>query len=85
MEENKDIIRLTKLYEEYEKQKLRVIKIMEYDSKRIGIKRLAKEMHVNWSYLYRIFDGEYISYDKIVQIYNEIQSIKKIFGLEDEV
>lgn len=80
----KDIERLNALKTAYDEQKYRVVKLLEYDSKRIGIKRLAKEMGVEWSYLYRIFKGGYVSHEKIQELYLIIDDFKKRLGVHDD-
>lgn len=81
---DKEIERLNNLKLAYEEQKNRVIKIMEYDSKRIGIKRLAKDIGVEWSYLYRVFAGGYVSHEKIQDLYLHILEMKKRLGVYDD-
>ena len=80
----KDITRLNELHNAYDQQKLRVIKTLEYDAKRLGIKRVASEMGVEWSYLYRIFDGGYVSHEKIMELYMKIDELKKFLGVYDD-
>lgn len=80
----KDITRLNELHNAYEEQKKRVIKILEYDAKRIGVTRVAKEIGVEWSYLYRIFAGGYVSHEKIMELYLKIDDLKKFLGVYDD-
>lgn len=79
-----DIKKLIMLSDAYEKQKLRVVKMLEIDAKKIGIKRLARETKVEWSYLYRIFKGESVSLEKIKELYLQIKELKNLLGVRDD-
>ena len=81
---DKDITRLNELHIAYDQQRIRVLKMMEYDAKRIGIKRVASSMGVEWSYLYRTFAGGYLSHEKIMDMYLKIKELKDFFGVYDE-
>lgn len=81
---DKDITRLNELNIAYDQQRIRVLKMMEYDAKRIGIMKVAKEMGVDFSYLYRTFAGGYVSHEKIMEMYLKIKELKDFFGVYDE-
>lgn len=79
-----EIVKLKMLHDAYEKQKLRVVKLMEIDAKKIGIKKMAREIGVEWSYLYRTFDGGAISFAKIQELYLQIKDLKNMLGVYDD-
>lgn len=78
MEEDKDLERFRRLHEEYEKQRNRMIDLIEIDCKKIGTKRVAKNLHMDHAYIYRLFTDRKISYEQIRKIYIDIQEFKQI-------
>lgn len=84
MDEDKEMERLRRLHEEYDKQKERMIKIMEVRCKIISTRKVANNLKVNFSYLYKVFAGTYISYEKLYQLYSDILTITKVLGADNE-
>lgn len=79
-----DIEKFKVLHDEYMRQRERMIKLLEYDCKRIGVKLVARELKVDFSYLYRVFEDKKISYEKILELFLEVESLKKIMGVFDD-
>ena len=85
-EEYKELERLYKLHDAYNKQKKRTLQLLEIDCKRLGTRLVARELGFNLSYLYKLFSPPYsISFEQIIDIYKKVQEIKKIvIGDDDE-
>ena len=81
----KEIERFTRLHEEYEKQKKRILILLEADCKRIGLTKVSRNLGCSYVYLYNMFNGtDPVSHDKLMQIWNFVQEQKLLVGIEDE-
>lgn len=84
---NKDIIRLNLLHTEYTKQKNRIIALMEFDCKLIGITIVAEHLGFSINYFYKLFKEKSISHDTLEELYMKVQDLKQILkveGVEDK-
>lgn len=87
---NKDMARLIRLHEEYEKQRNRVIAIIQYNIKKIGLNIVCDYLKVKPPYLsgFSRFStkgtGKYISHDKLVDVYKAIIEIDEILKPESK-
>ena len=83
IEENRDIKLLRRLQEETERQKRRVVQLMEIDCKIIGMKRVAINLGVTIPYLHNVFKGkDSISVDKAISLTKQIGEIKEVLKIE---
>lgn len=78
MDLDKDMARLIRLDEEYQKQKIRVIAIIQYNIKLIGLKVICDYLGVKPPYLSVLSKKKSISHEQLVQIYKAILEIKSI-------
>lgn len=80
---NKDIENLIKLRSAHEKQKKRVLIILEIDVKKIGLSKVATNLGYSQMFLYKIFNGKTIlSHKKLMEIIEQVQKLKDILRLE---
>ena len=84
---NKDMLRLKRLHEEYEKQKVRIIALLEVDCKLIGTTIVAEHLGFSLNYFYKVFKGYSISHEALEDLYMKVQDLKRILkvqGVEDK-
>jgi len=79
---NKDIKRLRLLHEEYSKQKRRIVALLEFDVKEIGIRVTAEHLGFSINYFHKIFKGYSISHDSLETLYMRVQELKAILGVK---
>ena len=76
-----DLERLQKLHDEYNKQRNRMVKMLDVDFKSIGTTKVARNLKINISYLYKVTNGYGISHDAFVELYNKTQELKRGMGV----
>lgn len=82
MEEPKDIKLLRRLDYEAEKQKKRVLQLMELDCKKIGIRIIAEHTGLKIAYLYNIFSGKnVISIDKTIKLFYKVKEVTEMLNV----
>ena len=80
---NKDIELLIKLKDAYERQKSRVLILLEIDIKKIGTVKVAENLGYSQMFLYKIFNGKTIlSHKKLMQMIDQVQKLKDILRME---
>lgn len=83
MEIDKDISRLIRLDEEYQKQKKRVIALIEFNIKMIGLKVICDYLDVQPPYLSQLSKKKSISHEQLLAIYKAILEVKAICKPKD--
>ena len=78
MDLDKDMTRLIRLDEEYQKQKIRVIAIIQFQIKKIGLKVICDYLNVKPPYLSVLSKKKSISHEQLVNIYRAIIEIQEI-------
>ena len=79
---DKDIELLIKLKDAYEKQKRRVLILLEIDIKKIGTVKVAENLGYSQMFLYKIFNGKTIlSHKKLMQMIEQVQKLKDILRM----
>ena len=78
MELDKDMQRLIRLDEEYHKQKIRVIAIIQFQIRKIGLKVICDFLNVQPPYLSVLSKKKSISHEQLVKIYKAIIEIQGI-------
>lgn len=73
-----EIERLTKLHEAFEIQKKKVLILLEIDIKKIGTSKVCDYIKEDAGYLHRIFHGSYVTYKKIIDLWNKVDALKKL-------
>jgi len=82
MEEPKDITLLRRLEHEAERQKKRVLQLIELDCKKIGIRIIAEHTGLKIAYLYNIFSGKnVISIDKTIKLYYRVKEVVEVLNI----
>lgn len=79
---NKDLERFKLLRNAYLQQKKRITALLEYDVKSIGTTVASKNLDLSINYFYKVFRGESISYDALIDLYLRVQDLKKILGVK---
>ena len=80
---DKDIELLIKLKDAYERQKSRVLILLEIDIKKIGTVKVAENLGYSQMFLYKIFNGKTIlSHKKLMQMIDQVQKLKDILRME---
>jgi len=78
MDIDRDMTRLIRLDEEYQKQKIRVIALIQFEIKMIGLKVICDHIGVQPPYLSQLSKKKSISHEQLVQVYKAILEIKQI-------
>ena len=74
---------MIKLRDAYERQKSRVLILLEIDIKKIGTVKVAENLGYSQMFLYKIFNGKTIlSHKKLMQMIDQVQKLKDILRME---
>ena len=76
-----DIEKFNSLYKLYNLQKDRMIKLLEYDCKQIGVEKYSESIGVDRSYIYTIFRKKEVSHEKLLELYKHAQYLKLMLGV----
>lgn len=83
-EENKDIKLLRRLDYETERQKKRVLQLIELDCRRIGMKIVADYLGVHKSYIYGVLkEDKVISVNKTIELFYKIKEINGVLKINE--
>ena len=79
---NKDLERLRVLHNAYLQQKKRIIALLEFDVKEIGMLITATHLGLSLNYFYKIFKGYSISHESLEDLYLRVQDLKNILNVK---
>ncbi len=82
---DKDIHRLQRLHEEYEKQKSRVVALLQFNIKNVGLNIVSEHLGVKPPYLSKLANKKSVSHEQVMKIYKVLSEIQEIVEPNEKI